>query len=95
MASAFLPLNLEEDHMDRKKPPPPNEASGIPRDRPEDERDRDLGTREGKFDRALPDDEVSDVHPNPPHTTTGKITAPKFGSAGSGGAELEPGPERD
>jgi hypothetical protein len=25
----------------------------------------------------------------PPHRTTGKITAPKFGSAGSGGAELE------
>lgn len=32
---------------------------------------------------------------NPPRTTTGKWTAPKFGSAGSGGAELEPGPERD
>lgn len=33
--------------------------------------------------------------PNPPNTTTGPITAPKFGSAGSGGAELEPGPEAD
>ncbi len=32
---------------------------------------------------------------NPPRTTKGGITAPKFGSAGSGGAELEPGPERD
>jgi hypothetical protein len=32
---------------------------------------------------------------NPPRTTTGNFTAPKFGSAGSGGAELEPGPERD
>ncbi|MGI8546163.1 MAG: hypothetical protein ACR2M1_02340 [Gemmatimonadaceae bacterium] len=31
--------------------------------------------------------------PNPPRTTTGKFTMPKFGSAGSGGAELEPGPE--
>jgi hypothetical protein len=31
--------------------------------------------------------------PNPPRTTTGKLTSPKFGSAGSGGAELEPGPE--
>lgn len=31
---------------------------------------------------------------NPPHTTTGPITAPKFGSAGSGGAELEPGPTK-
>jgi hypothetical protein len=26
---------------------------------------------------------------NPPHTTTGKVTSPKFGSAGSGGAEYE------
>jgi hypothetical protein len=34
--------------------------------------------------------------PNPPRTTTGGwFTAPKFGAAGSGGAELEPGPERD
>ncbi|HEX6534506.1 MAG TPA: hypothetical protein VF041_07910 [Gemmatimonadaceae bacterium] len=32
---------------------------------------------------------------NPPRTTTGPVTAPKFGSAGSGGAELEPGPEKD
>jgi hypothetical protein len=32
---------------------------------------------------------------NPPRTTKGKMTAPKFGSAGSGGFELEPGPERD
>jgi Cu+-exporting ATPase len=30
----------------------------------------------------------------PPRTTTGPFTAPKFGSAGSGGAEFEPGPER-
>jgi len=33
--------------------------------------------------------------PNPPRTTAGGWTAPKFGSAGGGGAELEPGPERD
>lgn len=26
---------------------------------------------------------------NPPHTTTGRVTSPKFGSAGSGGAEYE------
>lgn len=32
---------------------------------------------------------------NPPHTTRGKFTAPKFGAAGSGGAEYEPGPEKD
>ena len=35
------------------------------------------------------------AQPNPPRTSSGGITAPKFGSAGSGGAELEPGPERD
>lgn len=28
------------------------------------------------------------------YTTTDRITAPKFGSAGSGGAEFEPLPER-
>ena len=34
--------------------------------------------------------------PNPARTTTSSWwTAPKFGSAGSGGAELEPGPESD
>jgi len=32
---------------------------------------------------------------DPPRTSRGKFTAPKFGSAGSGGAELEPGPERN
>jgi hypothetical protein len=32
---------------------------------------------------------------NPPWTTTGPITSPKFGAAGSGGAEFEPGPEED
>ena len=37
----------------------------------------------------------STLEQNPPRTTKGGITAPKFGSAGSGGAELEPGPERD
>lgn len=32
---------------------------------------------------------------NPPRTTKDGITAPKFGSAGSGGLEYEPGPEKD
>lgn len=41
-------------------------------------------------------DPVKETKPNPPRTTTdGWLTVPKFGSAGSGGAELEPGPERD
>ena len=32
---------------------------------------------------------------NPPRTTSGWVTAPKFGGATSGGGEIEPGPERD
>ena len=36
------------------------------------------------------------TEPNPPRTTSGKFfTAPKFGSAGSGGLEIEPGLDRD
>lgn len=36
------------------------------------------------------------VAADPPYTTSfGWLTAPKFGSAGSGGAELEPGPKRE
>ena len=47
-------------------------------------------------ERSEPKTETGkDDRPNPPRTTAGKMTAPKFGSAGSGGAELEPGPERD
>jgi len=50
--------------------------------------------REAKIEE--PDVEESRVEPNPPRTTSkGFFTAPKFGSAGSGGAEFEPGPERD
>ncbi len=42
-----------------------------------------------------PKRETKEPRPNPPRTTKGKFTAPKFGSAGSGGLELEPGPEAD
>ena len=31
--------------------------------------------------------------PDPPYTVSGGMTAPRFGSAGSGGLENEPGPE--
>ena len=63
--------------------------------REHDESDRDLDRdRDLERERALEDDTAAD-EPNPPRTTKGGITAPKFGSAGSGGAELEPGPERD
>ena len=49
--------------------------------------------REAKIEE--PEAEEAREEPNPPRTTTGFFTAPKFGSAGSGGAEFEPGPERD
>ena len=49
----------------------------------------------GKKESAPQDDDDSREAPNPPHTTRGIFTAPKFGAAGSGGLEIEPGPEKD
>ena len=49
--------------------------------------------REAKIEEPPVDESIEE--PNPPRTTRGIFTAPKFGSAGSGGAEFEPGPERD
>jgi hypothetical protein len=52
----------------------------------------------GKTKKENPPDEAVDPHakPNPPRTTSGKFfTAPKFGSAGSGGLEIEPGLDSD
>ena len=68
--------------MDRDKLPAPNETSGLPKEKRDDQPARTKET-------------VDTEKPNPPRTTAGGITAPKFGSAGSGGAEYEPGPERD
>ena len=59
------------------------------RDAREDAR-QDL-ERDEELSRTTQDD---DVEPNPPHTHTKAGTFPKFGAAGSGGAELEPGPPR-
>jgi len=68
--------------MDRKTPFSPNEATPS-----------DAGAR-----RPPDVDDQTDVDGSidsePPRTTTRHMTSPKFGSAGSGGAELEPGPER-
>lgn len=46
-----------------------------------------------KIRGAIRHEEEMERH-EPPHTTTGPLTAPKFGSAGSGGAEYEPLPEQ-
>lgn len=55
--------------------------------------------RKTGLDKAAKDSAEANIRregqPNPPRTTKGGITAPKFGSSGSGGAELDPGPERD
>jgi hypothetical protein len=64
----------------------------------ERDRDRDLDEEDVKAhddaDRAeRPEDDP--LHPNPPYTSTERMASPKFGSAGSGGLENEPGPERD
>ncbi|HEX6575593.1 MAG TPA: hypothetical protein VF042_11555 [Gemmatimonadaceae bacterium] len=40
-------------------------------------------------------DRHEDRNENPPRTTSGWLTTPKFGSSTSGGGEIEPGPERD
>ena len=56
------------------------------------ERRHDLDdTEEMSTKDGLPRDE----EPNPPRTTKGVWTSPKFGSAGSGGAELEPGLDKN
>ena len=65
--------------MDRAKPDRSDEAT--PKRTTEDDLDRD-------------DIATDDLEPNPPRTSTKHMTSPKFGSAGSGGAELEPGPPR-
>ena len=69
----------------------------IPTD--SDELAADAAVNEGgKSKKEDPPDKPVDHHPepNPPHTTTGKFfTAPKFGSAGSGGLEIEPGLDVD
>jgi hypothetical protein len=46
-------------------------------------------------DAAAKHDTTLKSVPNPPRTTKGWFTAPKFGSASSGGGEIEPGPEKD
>jgi hypothetical protein len=67
----------------------------IPADRDELAGDRQRNEESKKKQSARRDEEDSLEEPNPPHTTTGIFTAPKFGAAGSGGLEIEPGLEKD
>ncbi len=52
-----------------------------------DERDREKDREREAHERA----KDATTEPNHPRTTTGKVTAPKFGSAVSGGGDVEPG----
>ncbi len=66
------------------------------RSRDADSEESGKGAKNNENDSSNSDSNtVGADEPNPPRTTTGKFTMPKFGSAGSGGAELEPGPELD
>ncbi len=80
------------------------EGSGSDPERPARDADHRRHSEDGRSPDSQerledPDsrrDEVDRPHQkNPPRTTRGWFTAPEFGSAGSGGAEYEQGPETD
>jgi hypothetical protein len=56
----------------------------------------DAAVNEGGKEDPIDEITAARPKPNPPYTTTGKFfTTPKFGSAGSGGLENEPGLDVD
>ena len=69
--------------MDPRDEEQVNQRKDIDVRRPEIEPDQREGLEVENDDQAA----------NPPHTDTGRFSAPKFGSAGRGGAEYE-GPFR-
>jgi hypothetical protein len=73
-----------EDIMDRSSPPPPNE--GTPKDATTPAPEPQSDGAEGEDRNA----DSKDIKSEPPNTKSGPFAAPKFGSAGSGGAEFEP-----
>lgn len=80
-------LSMTESNRDK--------APEIPTGTDETADDRQRSDESKKTQSARSDDPDSREEPNPPHTTRGIFTAPKFGAAGSGGLEIEPGLERD
>ena len=52
-------------------------------------------SREARDEARDAEAEGLEPNANPPRTTKKWFTAPKFGSASSGGGEFEPGPEKD
>jgi hypothetical protein len=74
---------------DRKRVEERERAEDLGLDPHGDRRATDATTAAPTDRAAKPARSASTEEANPPHTTTGKITAPKFGSAGSGGLEYE------
>ncbi len=73
-----------------------DERSDVPTDSDELTDETLRSEQAAKEKKSAPkDDPTLREEPNPPHTTTGFFTAPKFGAAGSGGLEIEPGLEKD
>lgn len=56
--------------------------------------DSNPGHYQGALESLTADKEVELERHEPPYTKSGGMVAPKFGSAGSGGAEYERGPEK-
>ena len=72
-----------------------DQEAEIPTGTDESAGDREESDESTKKQSARTNDDDSREEPNPPHTTRGIFTAPKFGAAGSGGLEIEPGLEKD
>lgn len=68
---------------------------GRKHDKKHSDRIRYAGDRENAEQERLAARSGENQNENPPRTTSGWFTAPKFGGATSGGGEIEPGPERD
>lgn len=98
-----LPTPTRKDAMSDEEMTRANEAKDVPLHHEANETEKPDGTAaeaiaetttESGADGTTSSDVEDMETPNPPRTTTGWLTAPKFGSAGGGGLELEPGPER-
>ena len=81
-------MDRDRNEQDRNRTPSSDEEL-IARE-PGESDELDDRAREER-ERRRREEEKSADRPNPPHTTTGKVTSPKFGSATSGGGELDPG----
>lgn len=80
-------FSMTEDRKDQQ--------TEIPTDSDELAGDTQRSDKSKEKQSARAADPDSREEPNPPHTTRGIFTAPKFGAAGSGGLEIEPGLEKD